>query len=137
MHIILQRLTDDGSQTFGVIIKNNKPVFVTLEPPWKNNQHDISCIPAVTYQCLKIFSNRFQKMLFEIQNVPDRGYVEMHIGNKVQDTHGCVLLGTAYSVSECAIVNSKLAFDSFMAMMPNEFTMTIKDTIVKEDALWI
>lgn len=137
MNIILQRLISSDAGTFGVVLKDNKPVFTTLELPWKNNQRDISCIPTGTYKCKKVFSNRFQKKLFEIQNVPDRDNVELHIGNSINDTHGCVLLGMSYSLSDNAIVNSKLAFDNFMTIMPDEFTITINDVVVKGGASWV
>lgn len=137
MNIILQRLVDSGNETFGVILKDGKPMFTTLEPSWKNNQQNVSCIPPGRYKCKKMFSNRFKKELFEIQNVPDRTVVEIHVGNSAIDTHGCILLGMSYSLSSNAIVNSTLAFNSFMSMMPDEFTITINDVVVRGGATWI
>lgn len=128
MQIILQRLLMNDKGTLGIMLLDGKPLFTTLELPWKNNQINISCIPAGIYKATYIFSEKFQKSLFILHNVPGRNAVEIHIGNTVVDTHGCVLIGMEFSLSEFAIVNSKLAFDNFMFMTPKEgFTLTIKD----------
>ena len=128
MNITLQRLLMNTIGTLGIISLDGKPLFPTLELPWKDNQHNISCIPAGVYKAIYIFSEKFQKHLFILQNVPGRDAVEIHIGNTVIDTLGCVLIGMEFSLSEFAIVNSKLAFDNFMFMAPKEgFTLTVKD----------
>ena len=128
MNITLQRLNMTENGTLGVMMLNGKPLFSTLELPWKDNQHNVSCIPAGVYKALYIFSDKFQKNLFMLQNIPGRDAVEIHIGNTIADTHGCILIGMEYSLSEFAIVNSKLAFDNFMFMAPKEgFTLTVKD----------
>lgn len=128
MNITLQRLSMSDNGTFGVLVVDNRPLFTTLELPWKNNQRNISCIQAGIYKAIYLFSDHFQKYLFMLQNIPGRDSVEMHIGNTIADTHGCILLGMQYSLSEYAIVNSKYAFDSFMLITPKEgFTLTVKD----------
>lgn len=137
MNIILQRLVGGDGGVFGVIIKDGRPMFTTLEPPWKNNQQDVSCIPPGTYKCKKSFSNKFQRALFELVDVPDREVVKIHVGNSIRDTEGCILLGMSYSLSDYAIINSKLAFDNFMSIMPNEFTITINDVVVKGETSWV
>ena len=71
MNSILQRLTPQAQSdngTFGVWINDNKPLFVTLELPWKDNQKDISCIPAGTYKVVKQFSNHFQREVYLLYN---------------------------------------------------------------------
>lgn len=129
MNITLQRLTyDDTKGTLGVLIIDNQPMFTTIEPPWKNNQTNISCIPAGTYKTVKIKSPRFKKDLYMLIDIPDRDAVEIHIGNKACDTHGCILLGTSFSLYEYAIINSEIALSNFMTRAPREgFTITIKD----------
>ena len=136
MDIILQRLTTSDNGTFGILIKDDRPFLVTLELPWKDNQRNISCIPAATYKATKVFSEHFQKYLFILSNIVNRDAVEMHIGNDIRDTHGCILLGMQYSLASYAIVNSKLAFDSFMSMMPDEFNLIIVETIYRGQPTW-
>jgi len=129
MTITLQRITSNDKGTFGVLLNDDFPFMTTLELPWRDNRHDISCIPAGTYECKKIFSNAFHKELFVLSNVPGRDYIEMHIGNTLSNTHGCILLGTGFSV-DGKILYSADAFKSFMALMPSDgFTLVIKGAL--------
>lgn len=78
-----------GSKTF---------VCDTLELPYLENQHDISCIPTGSYLCkLKPFHHT---EMYELQDVPNRFAVFIHNGNYATgkpDTEGCILLGESYS----------------------------------------
>lgn len=104
-------------------------ICVTLELPWLNNQDNISCIPCGQYKVRYRFSTSHGKALYWIDDVPDRDAIEMHIGNTVADTQGCVLLGTAWGVDKIptSISESKKAFDKFMSMMDSvpEFDLEI------------
>lgn len=53
-----------------------------------------TAIPAGKYPVALRFSNRFQKELPGVQNVPGFEGVLLHGGNDKLDTHGCPLLGT-------------------------------------------
>jgi Family of unknown function (DUF5675) len=138
MYIVLQRLTTSSEGTFGTLLVNGRPYYVTLELPWKNNQKDISCIPPGEYKATRMFSEKFKKVLFVLHNVPGRDLIEFHIGNKVENTNGCILLGSEFSKTEYAIVDSKVSFDDFMIRMPAEgFTVLIKDVVVGTEVTWI
>ena len=128
--MILQRLTTSEYGTFGVLMINNKPMFVTLEPPWRNNQKGVSCIPEGIYPSTYIYSDKFSKDVYILHNVAGRDAVEIHVGNKVKDTEGCILLGMSFSQHDYAIDFSQQAFNSFMSISPKEgFTLIIKDVI--------
>jgi len=127
MNSVIQRLTSSEHCTYGIWINDDKPLFATLELPWKDNQKDISCIPAGTYKIMKQFSNHFQREVFLLYNVPNRNAVEIHIGNTVKDILGCIIVGMEYSMTDYAIVCSRTAFDKLMSIMPSEFDLTIKD----------
>lgn len=127
MRTVLQRLTQSDNGTFGVWINDDRPLFATLELPWKDNQKDISCVPAGTYHVAITFSNHFQKDVFLLSGVPNRDNVEIHVGNTVKDILGCIIVGMEYSMSDYAIVNSKIAFTNLMNIMPSEFDLTIVD----------
>jgi hypothetical protein len=138
MTIILQRLTTSDSGTFGVLLIGGRPYYTTLELPWKNNQKDVSCIPPGTYKSTRMFSEKFQKVLFVLHNVPGRDLIEFHIGNKIENTHGCVLLGSEFSKTDYAIVDSRVAFDDFMIRMPAEgFDVIVKDIVAGAEATWV
>ena len=49
-------------------------------------------IPAGTYPLERTFSLKFQKMLPEIQDVPDRSGIRIHRGTLPEHSQGCVLL---------------------------------------------
>lgn len=49
-------------------------------------------IPAGTYPVDRTFSIKFQKMLPEIQDVPDRSGIRIHRGSLPEHSKGCVLL---------------------------------------------
>lgn len=66
--------------------------FFTLEPPWKDNQRNMSCIPSGVYKLRKRYSDRFGDH-FEVIGVPDRTLILFHAGNFPNDTDGCILPG--------------------------------------------
>ena len=81
---------------WGVLMMDETPVAVTLERPWLNNEHAISCIPKGTYQADWVYSPIHSKFLYQLQAVPGRGQVELHTGNDVLDSEGCILIGTSF-----------------------------------------
>lgn len=72
----------------------------TLEPPWKGNQHKISCIPEGEYPVKWTFSHKFHRYLPEILNVPARVGIRIHRGNYPSSTEGCILPGENSEVGE-------------------------------------
>jgi hypothetical protein len=138
MTIVLQRLTTSDEGTFGALLVNGRPYYVTLELPWKNNQKDISCVPPGTYKATRMFSEKFKKVVFVLHNVSGRDLIEFHIGNSIENTNGCILLGSEFNKTEYAIVDSRVAFDDFMIRMPAEgFEVVIKDVVVGTEVTWI
>ena len=122
--IRLQSYGDDG--TFGVIRINGELVCLSLEPPWKNNQRDISCIPEGQYIARRIKSSRFGET-FQLIGVPGRDHIEFHVGNTVDDTHGCILLGSYLAMfgNRKGIARSQRAFDHFMVMLGTADTILV------------
>lgn len=64
----------------------------TLEPPWKNNQHNISCIPPGDYFLIPRNSEKFGDHL-EVYGVPGRELILVHCGCWPKNTEGCILVG--------------------------------------------
>ena len=65
----------------------------TLELPWRDNAHNISCIPEGTYRCVWGYMKKHDKHHYEITNVKDRDGVFIHSGNKPSDFLGCIGFG--------------------------------------------
>ena len=70
-----------------------------------------TAIPRGKYNIVNSFSNRFQKYLPEIQNVPQFAGIRIHPGNTADHSEGCVLLGS--TKAKDFIGNSKVAFAAF------------------------
>jgi hypothetical protein len=125
---ILLRVSSTYKCTFGVMKdERNIPFCVTLELPWLDNQHNISCIPSGTYECFRELSPK-HGICFELRNVPDRQEIQIHIGNYPKDTLGCILVGKEFG-GEAAISISTLAYKNFMDRLEgvDKFTLRIID----------
>lgn len=89
----LRRVEQSEDVTIGVLTVDGKGVCWCLEEPWRENQPEVSCIPAGTYPLALEHSPSKGRELWTIKDVPGRSYVRIHIGNSVDDTAGCVLPG--------------------------------------------
>lgn len=110
------------------IARDNETVqYSTLELPWKDNQRNMSCIPAGQYTVKLLFSPKHDRKIWHITGVPGRDDVEIHIGNTTLDTLGCVLVGM--DVDGVTLRSSKLAFDSFMSFTDGagEWSLVVTD----------
>lgn len=94
--LVLIRLNQNDKQTIGTLmVKENDKVlgmWPTVELPWNDNKHNISCIPTGVYQCSLYHSSHLGETL-HIENVPERTGILIHIANAVQELRGCVGIG--------------------------------------------
>jgi Family of unknown function (DUF5675) len=67
-----------------------------------------TAIPAGTYEVAVTFSNKFQKFLPLLLDVPNFDGIRIHTGNTPRDTLGCILVGQGKGVD--SISSSRLAF---------------------------
>lgn len=100
--------------------------FFTLEPEWKDNAKDISCIPEGQYLCKRV-DTPLHGNTFEVTKVPGRDSVLIHSGNTEIDTKGCVLLGIeAGEVNgKRAVLRSKEAFELFKDLTKDKMTFLL------------
>jgi hypothetical protein len=112
--IRVEDVNPDGARG---VLSFDSNIFCTLEPPWLDNQPNISCIPAGEYFCRKFISSIFG-VTFMVENVPGRDSIICgHIGNTVDDTKGCVLLGESFGTvgGKNAVLQSAAAINRYRA----------------------
>lgn len=88
--ITIKRWHNDDC-TLGRLFLNDFHCF-TLELPDKQNQKNISCIPAGVYKYKRRDSAKNGEVL-ELVDVPNRTYIQIHSGNYTSQIQGCILPG--------------------------------------------
>ena len=86
-----------------------------------------TAIPYGRYRVIITFSNRFQRDLPLLVDVPNFEGIRIHPGNTAADTHGCVLVGTGKQGD--SITSSRVAFSAVFA--------DIRDAIERGEEVWI
>ncbi len=114
MNVKLLRVVTSSKGTYGVLAIEDSPICVTLELPWKENKTDISCIPKGKYTVTKYSSPKYTNV-WKVLDVPNREDILMHCGNYMEDTHGCILVGTSFG--DNMIVSSKEAMNKLNTLM--------------------
>jgi len=129
--LILVRTAYFKSGVWGCIYRDNVPVCATLERPFLLGDNGLtkvneSCVPTGTYKFDIVMRHKGQSNAYlvpELQAVPGRSRIQIHIGNWIKDSLGCILVGTEMSSSggDCAmILSSGLAFRRLMALTDEE-----------------
>jgi hypothetical protein len=92
----------------------------TLEPPWRNNEHNVSCIPVGEYDLVKgTHTNEGEPSYpcYTVANVPNRTDIDVHIGNYPADTLGCILVGGTVKGHALEDGSSTPAFNTLMHVL--------------------
>lgn len=100
--------------TIGMLYVNGQFECYTLEDKVRDYPNKIAGQTAIWYGTYKVvidFSQRFQKLMPHILNVPLFEGIRIHPGNTDKDTEGCILPGT--TKSEDFVGQSKVAYDKF------------------------
>lgn len=120
MELILKR-TYCSTYTAGRLYINDELVCYTLEDktrPVKIKKE--TCIPEGTYE-IKLrtegshharYSTKFpsiHKGMLHLQDVPNFQYILIHIGNDIQDTEGCILVGEG--ITDGRLYQSTIAYE--------------------------
>lgn len=75
-----------------------------------------TCIPRGTYKVIMDWSQHFQANMPHVINVPCFDGIRIHVGNRPEDTEGCILLGMKIESKEF-ISHSQDAFNAFRARL--------------------
>ena len=88
-----------------------------------------TAIPTGRYEMVVSFSDKFQKMLPLLLDVPAFAGIRIHSGNTDEDTEGCLLTGKTKLVD--AVASSRLAFTALFdkiktALQKEKIFITVK-----------
>lgn len=81
-----------------------------------------TAIPAGTYGITVNMSNRFQRMMPLLVNVPHFAGIRIHPGNTAGNTEGCILVGLHVSPEKDRLLASRIAFDGLFNKLDREFS---------------
>ena len=115
IELLLVRDTFSDKSTLGELFVNGERICDTLENPYLDNKKNISCIPEGEYEVRLRYpreSGTRDYLHLLIQEVPDRTFILVHIGNSPSETQGCVLVGLG--TKQDYVNNSRLAMDLLM-----------------------
>ena len=138
MDVLLERFAYTPHGTFGRLHAGDWSCF-TIERPWLHNERNVSCIPTGRYR-LRLGMHRRNTPdpsddypAYEVEGVPGRSLIKIHVGNTLDDLKGCIALGTylGYINSHWAVGSSQAAYARFMMAMGDapEGWLTITDKI--------
>jgi hypothetical protein len=93
----------------------------------------VTAIPAGVYEVIVNWSQRFQRPLPLLLNVPNFDGVRIHAGNTDADTEGCLLVGKTKGVD--VIGNSRAAFNALFEKIHQSTTREKIFIAIEQDAL--
>ena len=122
MKVTLKRCIFEDDTTIGVLKLDGKFQCFTLEDAiQKIKIAGKTAIPKGNYKVILNMSNRFQKVLPLIMDVPNFTGVRIHSGNTHVDTEGCLLVGNLI-INNRTIGESKNAMDKLMLVLRSQQT---------------
>ena len=74
-----------------------------------------TAIPRGDYKLIVDFSQRFQKLMPRVLDVPGFSGIRIHPGNTKADTHGCLLVGTGRG--QDVVTNSRAAYGKLLELI--------------------
>ncbi len=126
--VVLKRHIISNIGTIGYIVYKGKFLATTLEHPWENNKPKISCIPVGEYIAKEDSTGKFQ--WWSVSGVPNRKNIEIHQGNRIRDTEGCILIGQLgkenINEGEFMIMNSVNTLKMLKTLLPKEFKLKVE-----------
>ena len=120
MELLTRRIWRTEKSIISPLYINGASFGVTLELPWKNNQEDVSCIIAGRYPILlRPWEKRLSGLFPQLQGVPGRNGIFIHILNTPSETEGCIGIGLERGAGNIPdrIMGSTRAFQALCILM--------------------
>ena len=114
--------------TMGKLYGDGELICSTFELPDRNNNVNVSCIPAGEYPLKMIVSPKYGPC-YKVHNVPGRTDILIHTGNTTDDTLGCILPCSSFGIlnGKIAGLSSRVAYIRLKAVLAGEnHTLTIE-----------
>jgi hypothetical protein len=128
MKIVLYRTLQDKYGTHGRMEDEaGKVSCYTIERPWLNNQHDVSCIPDGTYTCVPHVKSTNGQLCWRLLNVLNRSGILIHTGNTEDDSEGCIIIGLMYN--DTGVLESEMALEQLHKILPSNFELEITSVL--------
>jgi hypothetical protein len=124
MRLKLARKWFTEKATCGILYVNDKFFCYTIEDvvrPAGEKVNGKTAIPWGTYKVVVTYSNRFQKPLPLLINVPNFVGVRIHSGNQAGDTEGCILVGMTHSANW--IGSSQVAMNNLLDRLDEAYDL--------------
>lgn len=107
--LTIERKLSSDDCTMGYLIADDVVICYTLELPWEDNLNNVSCIPVGTYDGILRYDKK-DGWRIQLNDVPNRSGVQIHMGNYTKQIKGCVLVGTDARIDDCTVLNSSAAY---------------------------
>ena len=120
--VITYRLTRWVATPEGVLgdlYRMDELLCFTLEPPFEREH---PAIPNGEYDLEWSYSRSLKRKTPRLLNVPGREGILIHAGNVIDDTQGCILVGTGWRVSdgEPQLTGSRIARDKVYKLIQED-----------------
>jgi len=130
--VLYKRIYHSDKVTMGHVYYQSKRIMSLLEPPWKYNYPNESCIPSGIYICIlqeHVTQTGDSYPAYQVLNVTDRTNIEIHVGNTISDTKGCLIEGLIYDEVDEQVLQSREAHKMFIELIGDpEFILEIIDS---------
>lgn len=125
MNLILERHSYSPVGTFGRLFTGHG-ILHTVERQWLGNKPYESCIPEGVYDVIPYSSAKYPDV-WELQDVPGRSKILIHVANYPREVEGCIGLGMGFYNDPMGVSKSRDAIQSFREIMHgvDKFTLEI------------
>ena len=104
------RSAETANCTTGYLSVDGTQLCYTLELPDRNSEKLVSRIPAGEYPGNLRYDHQ-DAWRVQLDNVPGRDNVQIHVGNWLFQTEGCILVGTKVDPGNCSLTDSASAYN--------------------------
>lgn len=120
--------------TPGALYYNGVELMKTIELPYINNEKNVSCVPVGAYGISPYISAKYpgkyksDKMPYvyalnninvgvKISGISQRTHILIHVLNFIEESQGCIGVGTHYHSTRWGVSNSRKAFEDLFSIV--------------------